>query len=219
MQNQKAGTTRTLNYLEAVEQYIVLRSRAEEIARFDFLFQALKTNRMSPPAGSPFSAAELADAVRTAFLGWFTSLMDRGGQAIYAFNCLYRLFPYRERDIRKCEMSLEACAPELRLFRNNVAFHARKEITEHIRSRQAMRGDAFIQFVSAVREFRELQRTLEEEELTAIPELRSILEQFGVAHLPVFARSFARCQQQKPQPYSEDQVSCSLLPDSCEWLP
>jgi hypothetical protein len=213
------GQTRGLSREQAIEQYVILRMRSEEIHRLDYLLRALKSKRLVLPDGSPFSAADLADTVRTAFLGWFATLTDRHEKAIYAFNCLYVLFPNRALQVLRSQQSLEACHPELQQFRNNVAFHARSEIASHIKARMGLRGtDAFLDFCSAVSDFRRLMNAVESEELDSIPELPNILRQMGVAHLPAFARSLSREQQQAVDEGAAEAISdalnsCSLLPE------
>ncbi len=213
------GQTKSLSREQALEQYVILRMRSEEINRLDYLLRALKSKRLALPDGSPFSAADVADTVRTAFLGWFATLTDRHEKAIYAFNCLYVLFPNRSLQILRSQQSLEACHPELQQFRNNVAFRARSEIASHIQARMGLRGtDTFLDFCSAVSDFRLLMDGVESEELDLIPELPNILRQMGVAHLPAFARSLAREQhnaanESTVEAISEALNSCSLLPE------
>lgn len=102
---------------------------------------ALYDKRITLPPDSPFSAQDLKDTVRTSFLGWFATLTDRDGRAIYAFDCLFTLFPERKAQIIKAQLSLEAVHEKLQQFRNNVAFHARAEVADQITAR--MKGYVF----------------------------------------------------------------------------
>jgi hypothetical protein len=189
----RMGATKTLDRSEAIEQYVILRMRAEEINRLDYLLKTLKDKRIVVPKDSPFSAADLADTVRTSFLGWFATLMDEGGRAIYAFNCLFILFPHRKAEIIKTQLSLGACTAELQQFRNNVAFHARSEISAHIQARMKLRDeDVYLDLVSAINDFQRLMEVLKSEELDFIPELPKVLEQMHVSHLPVFSRKLTK---------------------------
>lgn len=210
------GPTKVLSREQAIEEYVVLRMRAEELARLDFLLKGLKNKVIGLPQDSPFTHADLADTIRTAFVGWFATLTDKHSKAIYSFNCLYALFPHRRTQILMVQQSLESCSPELREFRNNVAFHPRAVVADHIKARQALRGtDAFLDFVGAVSDFGNLLRVLEEEELDIVPELPAVLVQLGVEHLPAFARLMARAEQSRQFDWNAD----SLLPDSCQLLP
>ena len=182
------GARKLLDRTEAIEQYVILRLRTEDINRLDFLLNALHDGRVILPADSPFSAKDLKDTVRTSFLGWFATLTDRDGRAVYAFDCLFALFPEHKPQIVKTQISLEAVHEELQQFRNNVAFHARAEIAAQIAARMKLRDeDIYLDLISAINDFRALMETLRAEELTAIPELPKVLEQLGVNHHPAFA--------------------------------
>ena len=155
------GATKTLTRAEAIEEYVVLRLRAEEINRLDYLLKALKSERIALPGDSPFSTADLADTVRTCFMGWFATLTDRDNRAVYAFNCLLSLFPDQKPRIVKVQQSLEACHDQLQQFRNNVAFHARSNIAFHIQARKALQHeDTFLDLTSAIGDFKALMEVL-----------------------------------------------------------
>ena len=149
---------------------------------------ALYDKSITVPPDSPFSAQDLKDTVRTSFLGWFATLTDRDGRAIYAFDCLFTLFPERKAQIIKAQLSLEAVHEKLQQFRNNVAFHARAKVADQITARMNLRDeDTYLDLISAIHNFQNLMRTLRAEELTAIPELPKALVQLRVNLHPAFA--------------------------------
>ena len=120
-------------------------------------------------------------------MGWFATLTDRDGRAIYAFDCLFTLFPERKAQIIKAQLSLEAVHEKLQQFRNNVAFHARSKVADQITARINLRDeDTYLDLVSAIHDFQNLMRTLRAEELTAIPELPQALVQLRVNLHPAF---------------------------------
>lgn len=119
-------TTKSQTRPEAVKEYVILRLRAEEIIHLDYLLVELK--RITLPKDSLYSTEDLANTVRTCFMGWFATLTDRDQRAIYAFDCLFNLFPKRRTKIGVAQQSLEACHEKLQEFRNNVAFHTRSDI-------------------------------------------------------------------------------------------
>jgi hypothetical protein len=183
------GARKLLSRPEAIEQYVILRMRVDELNRLDYLLKALKDKRITPPTDSPFSSRELADVVRTCLFGWLATLTDRDSRAVYAFDCLLNLFPRRNGDIIAAQLSLEACHDELQQFRNNVAFHSRAVIDAHRQARMKLRDDdVFLDVVSAINGFRASMERLTGEELEAIPELPGVLQQMQVSHLPAFKR-------------------------------
>src|SRR6266403_1679886 len=181
------GARKTLNRSEAIEQYVILRMRVEDLKRLDYLLKGLKYNRITLPPDSPFSCGDLADTVRTCFFGWLATLTDRDGRAIYAFDCLLALFPTRRVEIIRAQLSLEACHDVLQQFRNNVAFHSRSEIAAHIQARMRLRDeDVFLALNSAISDFLHIMERLTQEELEALPELAETLERMRVSHHPAF---------------------------------
>ena len=183
------GARKTLTRSNAINEYVVLRLRTEEINRLDYLLKGLKYKRIGLPEGSPYSTEDLADSVRTCFFGWFASLTDVNHRAVYAFNSLLILFPERRAKIINVQVSLEACREQLQQFRNNVAFHARADITAHIQARKELQdSDTFPDLLFAIKSFKKLMDDLINEELKAIPELPTALEQLNVIHHPIFSR-------------------------------
>src|SRR6476646_4888683 len=113
---------------EAIERYILLRLRVEDIRRLAYLVEGLYSKSIVLPANAPFTHADLKDTARTAFFGWLASLTDRDGRAVYAFDPLLVLFPDRRARIINVQVSCEACHGVLQRFRSNVAFHSRADL-------------------------------------------------------------------------------------------
>jgi hypothetical protein len=71
---------------KAIEHYILLRLRAEEIKGLSFLVEGLYEERIQLPVEAPFTGSDLKDTARAAFFGWFASLTDKDDRAVYAFD-------------------------------------------------------------------------------------------------------------------------------------
>ena len=172
---------------EAIERYILLRLRYEEIRRLAFLVEGFYGKTIQLPENTPFTHTDLKDTARTALFGWFATLTDRDGKAVYAFDPLFALFPDASYQISLVQMECEVCHPVLREFRNNVAFHSRADVAAQIKARQALRHeDTFLDLESARRDFMRLMKDLIQQELFAIPELPERLAAFDVVHHPAF---------------------------------
>jgi hypothetical protein len=172
---------------QAIERYILLRLHFEDINRLAFLVENLHARTIHLPSGAPFTHCDLKDTIRTVFFGWFATLTDRDGRAVYAFDPLFVLFPNQRYRIGLLQMKCEACHVVLHQFRNNVAFHGRAEIAAQIKARHTLRGeDTFLDLESARQDFRRLMIDLIAEELSTIPELPGKLAEFGVSHHPAF---------------------------------
>jgi hypothetical protein len=61
------GARKSLTRAEAIEQYVILRLRTEDINRLDFLVNTLYDKRITLLPDSPFSAQDLKDTVRTGY--------------------------------------------------------------------------------------------------------------------------------------------------------
>jgi hypothetical protein len=176
----------------AIENYILLRLRAEDIKRLSFLVEGLYERTIQVPDGAPFSYADLKDTARTVFFGWFAVLTDKDDRAVYAFDPLLVLFPDKQAQIIKVQLECEACHGVLQQFRNNVAFHSRSKLAAHVKARRAlMEEDTFLDLESARKDFQRLMAELISEELRAIPELPKILTELGISHHPAFANLFS----------------------------
>jgi hypothetical protein len=182
------GQRTQMSRAEAVERYVVVRLRAEEINRLCFLVEGLYAKTIQLPSDAPFTHADLKDTARTAFFGWFATLTDRNEKAVYAFDPLLALFPHRRAQIIPVQLECEALHGVLQQFRSNVAFHSRAVIAAHINARRALReDDTFVLSQSARADFQRLMTDLVVEELCAIPELPEKLAEFGVSRHPAFA--------------------------------
>jgi hypothetical protein len=183
------GARKVMNRPEAIEQYVILRLRVEEVNRLDYLLNALKSGKVPLPIDSPFSLADLADTVRTAFLGWFASLTDREDKAVYAFDPLLALFPDRRAEIITVQLGLETCHTVLQQFRSNVAFHVRSNVAAHFKARRGLVDeDTYLDLISAIQDFRALMTKLIGEEARVIAELAEELKRLKVCS-PLFVHS------------------------------
>ncbi len=184
---------------EAIERYILLRLRVEDIKRLSFLVEGLYAKQIQLPSNSPFTHADLKDTVRTAFFGWLATLTDKDGRALYAFDPLFVLFPEKRPQISLVQLECEACHAVLQQFRSNVAFHSRAELAAHIKARQDLvEKDTFLDLESARVDFQRLMTDLVAEELSAIPELPGKLAEFRVSHHPAFANVASAAREASP---------------------
>jgi hypothetical protein len=196
---------------DAIERYIVVRWRAEEINHLGFLVEGLHTGGIQLPSNAPFTHKALKDTARTAFLGWFATLTDRSDKAVYAFGPLLFLFPEHRYQIGLVQKQCEALHGVLQRFRNNVAFHGRAALDAHINARRALReDDTFVAFESARMDFQRLMSDLIAHELKAIPELPAKLAERGISHHSAFA-NVASVVRAPSSPINHAFYSCQVL--------
>jgi len=182
------GQKDQLSREEAIERYILLRLRTEDIRRLGFLLEGLHDGSIQLPAGALHGYPDLTDTVRVAYWGWFASLTDKDSRAVYAFDPLLSLFPNHRPQIIKVQHECEACHPALQQFRNNVAFHNRAAVSAHIAARKRLQdADTSMELTFARKDFLRLMADLATVELTAIPELSQRLAELKVVHHSAFA--------------------------------
>jgi len=185
--NSIISQSKQMSREQAIEHYILLRLRTEDIRRLSFLLEGLHEKRIQLPSDSPFSQADLKDTVRTAFFGWFATLTDKDCNVVHAFDTLIILFPDSKARIIKIQQECEGCHGVLHQFRNNVAFHSRGKVAAQIKARQNLRGkDTFRDLESARMDFLGLMESLIAEESRAIPKLPEVLERMQVVGHPAF---------------------------------
>ncbi len=178
----------TMSRDEAIERYILLRLRAEDINRQGFLVERLYDRSIRLPNGSPFMHPDLKDTARTLFFGLFATLTDKDPKAVNAFEPLLVLFPHRRIQIDMVRRECEAVHGVLHEFRNNVAFHSRASVAAQIKARRGLRGDdTFLDLESARKDFQRLMADVIAEEVVSVPELPKKLAAFRLSHHPAFA--------------------------------
>lgn len=195
------GKKTSLTRQQAVEQYILLRLRAEEIKRLAYLVEGMYGDgKIQLPPDAPFSRLDLKDIARTAFYGWFATLTDNDPRAVYAFDPLWELFPNEDSHILKVQVECEACHEVLQQFRNTVAFHNRAELEAHFKARRALMDDGNLMNLDFARkDFLRLMEKLKEIELQAIPELPKVVAEMGLSHHPAFANLFPRQEDRREE--------------------
>ena len=104
------GQRTKMSRKEAVERYILVRWRAEQINHLGFLVEGLYAGDIQLPSNAPFTHTALKDTARTAFFGWFATLTDRSDKAVYAFDPLLFLYPNRQYQIGLVQKQCEALA-------------------------------------------------------------------------------------------------------------
>lgn len=183
--------TKTLSRDEAIEQYIALRFRTEQMRRLNYLVVNLAFGTFTLPKNSDFTNLELADVARVPLFGWLAGLLDRDTRAVDAFGCLYVLFPLGVDAIRSVQEELERCRPELELFRHNISAHLSKSVSVHLEARAGMIGlevrEAIIRSIAC---FFMLMESLIANEHIAIPELPRVLEEMKLTRVPFLAGTY-----------------------------
>jgi len=185
------GVRKILNREDAINEYVLVRMRAEEFGALDYLLKALRDGRMVVPEDSPYSRESMTDISRTCAVTWFASFTDRDGRTIYPFDCLLALFDHLRPRIINVQRQLESSHSTVHRFRNNVGPHFNCDLAVHIAARAQLQDlDNYLDVISAIASFRRLIDDLRADEASGIPELPTVLEKLGVIHLPAFSQYY-----------------------------
>jgi hypothetical protein len=126
---------RKLTRAEAVEEYLVYQIRL-----FDYLhcFQAaldIKDGKYKPESVLGHGPVEFASTFCNLSLGLFASLMDPQNMALDVFDVWVVLYPEKEAKIIEVWKEIEPHIQLVRDFRNDVAFHANKNLRRYLETR------------------------------------------------------------------------------------
>jgi len=172
---------RKLSGKEALAEYLVYRSRTCEYLQMFQILLDLKEKKYAPE--NQFSRTPAA-TVQNMLVGIFASLMDTNKQALNVFDLWVALYPNEKIRIEETWKKIEPYTGLVRDFRNNVSFHASKNLSGYVKSLRAYEGnEKAIAF--AMKEFGQLARDLFRKEHEALPNLREdagpILKEAGLS--------------------------------------
>jgi hypothetical protein len=136
---------RRLAKAEALEQLIICRQRLGEVLNLSELLIALRTNRLHLNYDRTATKADYHETLRTAFLSWLASLIDKSKDTINIFDVWIALFPSEAVRIRKVWADNQPGFELLREFRNKTGFHGNKAVQEHLKVRAKVLGSKAVE--------------------------------------------------------------------------
>lgn len=151
-------TGRILSKEQALEQLIVCRLRLGEALHFFTLWDHIHRG----VANISYTPIEIPEdyltTLRTAFLSWLASLIDKSSNAVNVFDVWAALFPSERPRIDKLWTEHKQAFELLRNFRNTTGFHGNRAISEHLKVREAVLNSAEV--VKASQEFLNLAASM-----------------------------------------------------------
>jgi hypothetical protein len=124
---------RKLSIENALDEYLVYQLRVSEFLHLFQIAIDIKEKRYEPTTPIPYN--DFFATVRSAVYGWFASLIDRQNAALNIFDVWLTLYPDEEKEIRRVWAEIEPFEEVIANYRNNVAFHANKNIKHYFESR------------------------------------------------------------------------------------
>jgi len=115
-----------------LQLYRVYRLRLFQFLHLFLLYHKMKQDGDVPENAMGHGKSEFASTLQVATLGWLASLVDQNSSALNAFDLWLTLFPARHSEIEAVRAAIQPHLETLKMFRDNVAFHANKSFERQI---------------------------------------------------------------------------------------
>jgi len=126
---------RRLTRAEAIEEYLVYQIRLYEYLHTFKIVLDIKDAKYKPETPLGHGSDEFLGTLRSLSYGLFASLMDPQNMALDVFDVWVVLYPEKEKRIIDTWKKIEPHIQLIRDFRNDVAFHANKNLRRYFETR------------------------------------------------------------------------------------
>lgn len=168
---------RKLTRDEALEEYLVYQIRLYEYVHTFKIVLDINDEKYKPELLLGHGPSEFMQTLRNLSYGLFASLMDAQNMALDIFDVWVVLYPDKEAQIVETWKKIEPHIQLIRDFRNDVAFHANKNLRRYFETRRLF-NDKRKEIVSAMQEFWGLAAELIKEQEKALPNFRKEIEPY-----------------------------------------
>lgn len=166
---------RTLTRDEALEEYLAYKIRLWEYLNCAQLISDIKDGKYMPDFPLSRGAFKFGSTFENLTFGLFASLMDKHGAALNVFDVWKTLYPEKVHRIDEVWKEVEPQIKLMRQFRNDVAFHASKNLRRYLETYTAFhknRGPG----AAAMRKFGRLAAELLKEEHKTLPDFSNEID-------------------------------------------
>jgi len=171
---------RKLSRGEALAEYLVYRVRTYEYLQVFQILVDIKDRTYVPE--NRFSKP-VTETLQNILLGMFASFIDTSSKALNVFDVWMALYPNEKARIEDAWRKIEPHMGLIRDFRNNVSFHACRNLGEYIKALKSYQENTKLITLSMT-EFGKLANDLIVKEPEALPHLKAeagpILKRAGV---------------------------------------
>jgi len=168
---------RRLTRPEALEEYLVYQIRLYEYLHCFQIMLDIMDGKYKPESSLGHGPTEFIGTLRNTSTGLFASLMDPQNMALDVFDVWIVLYPEKEARIIEVWKKVEPHIQLIRDFRNDVAFHANKNLRRYFETRRLFNAKRK-EVVVAMQEFWGLAAELIKEQDKALPKFRDEIEPF-----------------------------------------
>jgi hypothetical protein len=161
---------RRLTRAEAVEEYLVYQIKLFEYLNCCQAVLDIKTGKYKPEFPLSRGAVKFGSTFENLTFGLFASLVDPVKMSLNVFDVWVVLYPGKAQRIVQVWKKVEPHIKLIRQFRNDVAFHANKNLRRYFETYLSFHQKS-TELAAAMREFLRLATELLKEEHTALPDL------------------------------------------------
>jgi hypothetical protein len=166
---------RKLTRDEALEEYLVYQIKLYEFLHMFQINVDLMKHKYAPENALGHKAEDFFATTRVALYGLFSSLMDPQPHALNVFDVWVTLYPGEEARICETWKAIEPHVQLMRDYRNDVSFHANKDLRRYFRTRSAFQDNAAA-LVPAMQQFWDLAAYLIRNQSEALPNFAKEIE-------------------------------------------
>jgi len=166
---------RKLTRDEALGEYLVYQIKLYEFLHMFQINLDLMKHKYAPENSLGHKTEDFFATTRVALYGLFASLMDPQPHALNVFDVWVALYPEEEARIRETWRAIEPHVQLMRDYRNDISFHANKDLRRYFRTRSAFQGNADV-LVPAMQQFWDLAAYLIRNQSKALPDFAREIE-------------------------------------------
>lgn len=160
---------------DALRRYFIFRLKLVELFHLHLVWASLADDKFTPENVMDHSGRDFAESIRTAYLSWYCTIVDRTLGGLNVFNVWLELFPRHRDEIERVRDEVEPHLGVLRNFRDKCGFHADTPRNYFLAKQRVLDNP---QTASAVQDFLDLAKKIILLEETELPEFVPEVETF-----------------------------------------
>jgi hypothetical protein len=164
LMRERQGLTRD----QALEEYLVYQIGLFEYLQLFQIASEIVDGKYQPENTLGHGPEQFVRTLFNLSIGLFASLMDKDNRAINVFDVWVVLYPEKKQRIVEVWKKIEPHMYLIRRFRNDVAFHATKDLVRYLETRELFQAKK-AEVLPAMQEFFDLAAELMKEQQKALP--------------------------------------------------
>src|SRR3974390_2161615 len=109
---------------DALRRYFIFRLKLVELIHLQLLWSSLADEMFTPENVMEHTGQDFAGSIRTAYLSWYCTIVDRTQGGLNIFKVWLELLPRHRHEIDRVRQEVEPPWEVLKNFRDKCGFHA-----------------------------------------------------------------------------------------------